>query len=454
MNVTHMLPSAVSAFELGIPPSTTIGQMHALFAMPDPAGTGSLSQYATGSDVLGNVLIPYFDYWSEHITGFPLDGKWKGWWDTRVLKVDREGTSPRIYSSHIGVQLMAKANFKYCSTCPPYLTDQISGKINFNTSYIQANCSIPNIQDNSTFVSGSPYIKTVLNITNDRLPSIQVSQRWNESIIVSICNLTETKVEMQVLCEAGGCVSQKARRWLAQPLSSTLFSNKTAAATFFDELLRAGGTPSSELDMLAIDRADIFNKWKTLYSHPHAFDKSDPVFRTDMFTMKNGDTFLTQMINGYLSASQQVLFNSSDPSIILKFLDGETRNPSYTLAPLHGGPFDPSYRINYIWIAIDFLSCFVLLAAASVAVHLRRNTLAPDIFGYVSSLTRDNPQINLPEGGSTLSGLERARMLKKVKVKIADVGGSDGVGRVGLARLGTMEGMAGVKDLEKGKRYV
>jgi hypothetical protein len=458
MNVTHMLPSALSAFELGMPSSTTIGKMHALLAMPDPAGSGSEFQYATGSDVLGNVLVPYFDPGLDLFSGDRLDGKWKGWWDTSVRKFDREGFRARLFSSHIGIQLMIKAYPKYCRTptgiCSPYLTDKVSGKISFNTSYIQVNCSIPHIQNNSTFVSGSPYIKTILNITNDEVPSIQVSQRWNESIIVSSCNLTDTNVEMQVLCEAGGCTSQKARRWFARPLSSTLFRNKTAAATFFNELLHAGGTPSSELDLEPIDQKDIFKTWKTNYS---GLPDTDPYLRFnkgDAYTMNAPNMFLTKMINAYLSASQQVLFNSSDESVILKLLDGEVRNPSHPLAILIGGPFYPSYRINYIWIAIDFLSCFVLLVAASVAVHLRRKILAPDIFGYVSSLTRDNPQINLPEGGSTLSGLERARMLKKVKVKIADVSGDDGVGRVGLARLGSTESMTGVKDLEKGKRYV
>lgn len=138
----------------------------------------------------------------------------------------------------------------------------------------------------------------------------------------------------------------------------------------------------------------------------------------------------------------------------MKILTGDTQNPSFALAILNGGRYDPSYRLNYAWVTIDFLSCFILLVAPTVAVHLRRRTLAPDIFGYVSSLTRDNPHINLPEGGSTLSGLDRARMLKNVKVKIADVRGDDGIGRVGLARLGSEESMTGVKDLEKVKRYV
>lgn len=85
---------------------------------------------------------------------------------------------------------------------------------------------------------------------------------------------------------------------------------------------------------------------------------------------------------------------------------------------------------------MDLISCKILLAAALVAFWLRKNTLAPDIFGYVSSLTRDNPHLNLPEGGFTMSGLERARTLRKVKARIADVADENGVGKVGLRYAG------------------
>jgi hypothetical protein len=47
--------------------------------------------------------------------------------------------------------------------------------------------------------------------------------------------------------------------------------------------------------------------------------------------------------------------------------------------------------------------------------------------------------IQLLKGGSTLSGIERARPLRKVKVKIADVSESHGVGRVRLTMLGTQD---------------
>jgi hypothetical protein len=161
---------------------------------------------------------------------------------------------------------------------------------------------------------------------------------------------------------------------------------------------------------------------------------------------------LTKLLNSYLSASQQALINTSDFRAVMGAILGQPTNV-YETATMDGAPYSPQYRISWPWMTLDFISCIVLLVASSVAVAIGKRTLAPDVFGYVSSLTRDNPNINLPDGGSTLSGLDRARMLRKVKVQLADVNGPDGVGRVGLAMAGS--GSAdGVSKLQKGKQYL
>lgn len=70
---------------------------------------------------------------------------------------------------------------------------------------------------------------------------------------------------------------------------------------------------------------------------------------------------------------------------------------------------------------IDYISGLVLLAASVFAFWLRKKTLAPEIFGFVSSLTRDNPHFPVQVGDSALDGISRARALKNVKVKFGDV---------------------------------
>ena len=106
---------------------------------------------------------------------------------------------------------------------------------------------------------------------------------------------------------------------------------------------------------------------------------------------------------------------------------------TFALTKTKGAYYNPHYAISVSWIIVDLISCKILFAAAMASFWLRKRTLAPDIFGYVSSLTRDNPNLRLPDGGTTLTGLERARLLKDVRIRIADVGPSEGVGRVGLS---------------------
>jgi hypothetical protein len=65
-----------------------------------------------------------------------------------------------------------------------------------------------------------------------------------------------------------------------------------------------------------------------------------------------------------------------------------------------GALYAPQYRLSIPLVIVDLISCKILLAAALASMWLRKNTRALDIFGYVSSLTRNDPHLNLLEGGS------------------------------------------------------
>ena len=68
---------------------------------------------------------------------------------------------------------------------------------------------------------------------------------------------------------------------------------------------------------------------------------------------------------------------------------------------------------------------------------VKHMTRGPIILGYVSTMTRDNPYIDLPPGGCTLDCLERTRLLKDVSVRLQDFAPDDAVGHIafGSARL-------------------
>jgi hypothetical protein len=102
---------------------------------------------------------------------------------------------------------------------------------------------------------------------------------------------------------------------------------------------------------------------------------------------------------------------------------------------------------NFAWLALLMTSSTTILLTGAVALVLKRITLGPEIFGFVSSMTYENPYIKIPTGGSMLDAMERARLLKNVPVCVGDVDGNGQVGHIALA--------AGVpvRKLERGRLY-
>ncbi|KAL4922418.1 hypothetical protein BDW62DRAFT_197093 [Aspergillus aurantiobrunneus] len=108
------------------------------------------------------------------------------------------------------------------------------------------------------------------------------------------------------------------------------------------------------------------------------------------------------------------------------------------------------YRTNPAWVAVFLVATIFLQLSAFAGLLMRSVTVAPDILGSVSSLTRDNPHFPLPAGGSTLSGLERARRLRDLRVQIADVGKDGEAGHIALvSRVGGVTG----RNLSKRRWY-
>ncbi len=105
------------------------------------------------------------------------------------------------------------------------------------------------------------------------------------------------------------------------------------------------------------------------------------------------------------------------------------------------------------WLSILLISAFVLFLCALVGLALKLLTKGPEILGHVSSLTRDNPYVRVPAGGSTLDGYERAKLLKDLKIQIGDIRVSNNVGRVAVMSINSQEHINGRSNLDKGRFY-
>jgi hypothetical protein len=351
---------------------------------------------------------------------------------------------------------------------------QYLGEFIFSTNYTLVSCDPPKLDKfelfpNETLPGADTAIRLVesdrLRDANGRPTSprqLELWGRWNVGLadanaaampngsVVSLCHLTQSFIEAKTICDIPGCSSRDVRY---SPLhngtvASTPFDDDAFAAYFFDNLLNATGPPQvRESEIIKSPTTvswliGLSNAVMTSYEQGSA----NATFGGDTVNgIASTARGLTKLINTYYAASQNHANScaSGDDKQFPEFC-------AYTT--VKGAIYDPQFLLSIPWAIIDFLSCLVLFLAAVFSFWLRRKTLAPDIFGFVSSLTRENPHFALETGdGSTLSGLERARLLGKVKVKIGDVAGDrEEVGRIGLSHVA--DGYE-AKRLQKERKY-
>lgn len=104
--------------------------------------------------------------------------------------------------------------------------------------------------------------------------------------------------------------------------------------------------------------------------------------------------------------------------------------------------YENRYKVNWIFFAVFASACVLLFSAAVAGIALKTLAPTPDILGYVSSLTRDNPYVDVPKGGSTVDGIERSLLLKDLQLRLGDVEPEND--RVGHIALGSSHRTKGV----------
>lgn len=115
------------------------------------------------------------------------------------------------------------------------------------------------------------------------------------------------------------------------------------------------------------------------------------------------------------------------------------------------------YRCNFLWLALLAACSSIVLLLGLSGLLLRVANKAPDMLGFVSSMTYDNPHVQLPQGSGPLDGMERARALRDLRMRIADVNGLDAVGHVAVVSVDDQDGMRGraqlLRPLERHRTY-
>jgi len=153
--------------------------------------------------------------------------------------------------------------------------------------------------------------------------------------------------------------------------------------------------------------------------------------------------WMASMVPEYIAGGVST-FNYSDPTML-------KMHPAIFTDATWGTALNV-YVCNNLWLLMLAVSALVLLGVSGLGVRFKFKSIAPDVFGRVSSLTRDNPYMRIPEGGSSLDGFERAILLKDVIVKLGDVQPEERVGHLALASVDNgYEGQVGT--LRKDRLY-
>lgn len=417
---------------------------------------------------------------------------------------DRRGWVPvSVQSQNVYTSLIGHPLYTYKPTRNYTDMYKIVGSYDFKTAYLNIGCGVPAKHEYADFPdrmangtklpapTGLDVNMIMNNVTANAskdarghpLRTFELWIRWsNDSNMLmpdrspvgpgsirSACNITSTHVEVSVSCGQLGCVPVRMRYRdpdqaespsvfkLTNAISayqatsySTRFDSKTYANNFLSNFISFAGPAADQYSgtLAEIEAATLPYHFIGYPEGSGWCASCDKIFN-DMRASVN--PAISYWFNTYAQIGQQFI-NGRNPDVQVLAKNGS--DGTFDPVTLKGAFYKRAYYIYWPWIAIDSASCLILLSAGLLCHWLRVHTLAPDIFGYVSSLTRDNPYLDLPDNGSALSGLDRARLMKKVKVKIGDMNAEKegDVGKIGLARLDA--GGRQVVGLTKGKVYM
>jgi len=158
-----------------------------------------------------------------------------------------------------------------------------------------------------------------------------------------------------------------------------------------------------------------------------------PVNDVDVYLLQNETTQNTTFANWFRP------FNLATYDSGIFFI-GATTNA--TISRTHD-----IYLCNFAWLSLLLVAAVAIFLVGVGSLILKRKTLGPEMFGFVTSMTYENPYLDLPAGGNTLDAMERARLLKDVDVHVGDVRASEDIGHIAFA-AGTPK-----RKLEKGRMY-
>ncbi|RYN31276.1 hypothetical protein AA0112_g6602 [Alternaria arborescens] len=299
---------------------------------------------------------------------------------------------------------------------------------------------------------------------------------------IARCTLTQNHVEAMVDCSSDQCTTTKVRKSLSdlRPSAFTAFEHGLIMQGFAQQFplavtFNAGSSPTErylanssafpfiqqaghvmqdvsytnlsviEPGLFSRRLSSAINTYYQLTIQPTGYFGS----LSRNLSLYGPDTLPVTDINKYLPSDSPAT-NTSFFNWYSAFEEGVQSSDSPFIGATTNARTTTTEEIfvgNPAWISLLMVSSVTVFTIGATALLLKRRTLGPELFGFVTSMTYENPWVKIPSGGTGLDAPERSRLLKDVRVHIADVRGNDDIGHIAFA--------AGVplRKLERGRLY-
>ncbi|OTA85288.1 hypothetical protein M434DRAFT_82742, partial [Hypoxylon sp. CO27-5] len=280
---------------------------------------------------------------------------------------------------------------------------------------------------------------------------------WNSPTnMTSNCSITTTYVEVDIACGASStcAVSRLRRSQLTHPPAAfTLIDISLHGwdmfANYFVNAMTGHETYPTAAQYYLVDPANPLDA----YPDPDFSTADHPT--NDVYAARLGQLVNTYWtcINGMHAipggmTPKTAYMKGTETSSSIRYL----ANSSTSVGTRSTST--PVIQCNYAWVSVLSVASIILVIASLVRpVAAFFFTTAPDLMLNISSLAmRDNPYIAQAASGTFLVASDRARLLKKMKVRFGDVDGTNEVGSLAIASLDP-SGVTNVESVRKLRLY-
>lgn len=244
------------------------------------------------------------------------------------------------------------------------------------------------------------------------------------------CSKRMTYVELDVFCHGQNCTTVRIRdSKQPHPQNNLTILDWTPSLGVVGSISNFGGCGMDQmptkLQRYFIDPDTPFN---TAQRGPPLYELSKESFSLSLYQLLN-----TVYIAGVGLTSIAGKMPRRVPSSNIK-PDISTQKAMTTIATVTTGK--TVVICNRKWLAALFVATSMIFITGVFGLVLECMRRGPDLEMNISSMTRDNPFVVLPPGGSALDSVDRSRLLAEARVQFGDVAPTDPVGYLALASCG------------------